>query len=333
MEAQVRVDDDGGAPAGPQDWTNSVKPVQVDVNSLESYYWAMIDVAGQAAGPVGSTLAPMSEMVRSGLLSSTDPQVGTFQEGKIVADIMYQNISDFTAFLRDAIKGVNCIGSAAAVISEMYRNADGTNSAQLGDVAFAFADSGAAKPDNFPAGANTQTYSQEAAAQGGVQFAMASVADDSQASQVIYPASGVTILLFPDGSSKQITSQSGYGYEGTGSKTTTQIWYQGKQVGTQVNESYSIPNGYSYSVRTQSPTGDPTGAGATSTTTRTNPDGSTTIYTTTYDGHGGSKTSNPITVQPDTHATSDDAGPVQQAEQQYGSSGSRSYTQSYGNSY
>ncbi len=330
----MRVDDGGSAPSGPQDWTNSVQPVQVDVKNLGDYYYAMIQVAADAAGPVGSTLAPMSEMIRTGLVSSADHEAGTFQEGKVVAEIQYQNLSDFTHFLHDATQGVNCIGSAAAVISEMYRNADGTNSAQLGDVAFAFADPGAKTPDNFPQGANTKSYSDLAAEQGaGSQYSMAASGDDSLATQTIYPASGVTILFFPDGSTKQITSQSGYGYAGTGSKTTTEIWYQGKQVGTEIDESYSIPNGYSYSVRTQSPTGDPTAAGATSTTTRTNPDGSTTIYTTTYDANGKPHDSNPITVQPDTHATNTDAGPVQAAEQQYGTSGTQDYTQTHGNSY
>lgn len=330
----MRVDDGGSAATGPQDWTNSSQSVKADVNSLESYYFAMMMIAGDVAGPVGSTLAPMSEMIRTGLVSSADHEAGTFQEGKVVADIQYQNLSDFTAFLHDATKSVNCIGSAAAVIGEMYRNADGTNSAQLGDVAFAFADPGVKPPANFPKGANTESYSAlAAAAQGsGSQFSMAASGDDSLATQTIYPASGVTILLFPDGSTKQITSQSGYGYGGTGSKTTTEIYYQGKQVGTEIDESYSIPNGYSYSVRTQSPTGDPSASGATSTTTRTNPDGSTTIYTTTY-GSDGPHDSNPITIQPDTHATNSDAGPVQAAEQQYGTSGNQSYTQDFGNSY
>ena len=331
----MRIDDGGSAPTGPQDWTNSIQSVTVDVNSLREYYFEMIKIAGEAAGPVGSTLAPMSEMIREGLLTSGDQGAGTFQEGKVVADIQYQNLSDFTHFLHDATKSVSCIGSAAMVIGEMYRNADGTNSAQLGDVAFAFGDPGAKVPDNFPKGANTQTFSQAAAAaqSDGSQFAMAASGDDSLATQTIYPASGVTILLFPDGSTKQITSQSGYGYAGTGTKTTTDIYYQGKHVGTEVDESYSIPNGYSYSVRTQSPTDSPTAPGATSTTTQTNPDGSTTIYTTTYDANGNAHTSNPITVQPDTHATNSDAGPVQTAEQQYGTSGTQDYTQTYGNSY
>ena len=330
----MRVDDGGSAPTGPQDWTNSVAPVQVDVKNLGDYYFAMIQVAADAAGPIGSTLAPMSEMIRTGLVSSADHEAGTFQEGKVVADIQYQNLSDFTHFLHDATQGVNCIGSAAAVISEMYRNADGTNSAQLGDVAFAFADPGAKTPGNFPKGANTRSYTDLASEQGGGgQYSMAASGNDSLATQTIYPANGVTILIFPDGSTKQITGQSGYGYEGTGSKTTTEIWYQGKQVGTEIDESYSVPNGYSYSVRTQSPTGDPAAPGATSTTTRTNPDGSTTIYTTTYDANGKPHDSNPITVQPDTHATSGDAGPVQAAEQQYGTSGTQDYTQTYGNSY
>jgi hypothetical protein len=328
----VRIDDGGSAPTGPLDWTNSSQSVKADVNSLRTYYLAMMMIAGDAAGPIGSTLAPMSEMIRTGLVSSDAHDAGTFQEGKVVADIQTQNLSDITHFLHDAIQGVNCIGSAAAVIGEMYRNADGTNSAQLGDVAFAFADPGVKPPANFPKGANTQTYSDLAAQGDGSQFSMAALGDDSLATQTIYPANGVTILLFPDGSTKQITSQSGYGYGGTGSKTTTEIYYQGKQVGTEIDESYSIPNGYSYSVRTQSPTGDATAPGATSTTTRTNPDGSTTIYTTTYDTNGAHD-SNPITVAPDTHATNSDAGPVQAAEQQYKTSGTQDYTQTYGNSY
>lgn len=330
----MRVDDGGGAPTGPQDWTNSVQPVQVDVKNLGEFYNAMIQVAADAAGPVGSTLAPISEMIRNGLLSSADQAAGTFQEGKVVAEMQYQGLADFTAFLHDATKSVNCIGSAAAVISEMYRNADGTNSAQLGDVAFAFAEPGAKTPDSFPKGANTKSFSDLASEQSaGSQYSMAASGDDSLATQTIYPANGVTILIFPDGSMKQVTSTSGYGYEGTGTRTTTEIWYQGKQVGTEVDESYSVPDGYSYSVRTQSPTGNPTGPGATSTTTRTNPDGSTTIFTTTYDGDGNPHDSNPITVAPDTHATNSDAGPVQAAEQQYGTSGNKYLTQDYGNSY
>jgi hypothetical protein len=322
-------------PKGPKDWTNSYEPVQVDVGSLFDYYTNMATVMAQAAGPIGSVLPPMAEMTREGLLTSKDPTAGAFAEGVVVANLMRQYQSDFKNFLTDVLQGVKCISSAAAVIGEIYRNGDGESAATINDIGFVFADPSARKPAGFPAHAKTTTYLEAAAnspAESGGQYCMAATMDDKYAIKH-YPGNGGMVLEFADGSTKTEIGVSGYGYQASGSQQVSVIRYGGKIVSSTSDASESVPGGTTIKNRTQSPTGDSNAPGAVQTSIQTHSDGSQTITTTTIDAEGKAHTAAPVTIQPTQHDTNDTAGPVQKAEDEYGTSGSTRVTKDAGQSY
>jgi hypothetical protein len=332
--------DNSPASTEPQDWTNSYQPVQVDVDGLLGYYETMMmKVLPAVAGPTATVLAPMGQFISEGLMGqggSSDATAGTFPEGIVVAQLMTDYQTKFTDFFKDVQTGISCIGGAAGVIAEMYRNGDGENAANINDVMFAFADPGANTPKEFPKGAKTKTFAEQAAdnANSGGQYAMAATQDQSQATSVSYPANGVAIYFFADGSSKEVVTSGTSNSYTSGTTTTSTIFYQGNVVGSTSQEKYSTIGGYSYTTTSQSPNSEPTGKGSASTMVVRNPDGSQTITTTTVDSTGKSTTTAPLTVQPDTHADTGTAdGPIQQVETQYQTSGDDGYVQDHGNSY
>ena len=320
-------------PKDQQDWTNSYQPVQVDVSDLFSYYQTMsMDVGLKVASDVSPVMLPMPEMVSNGLLgqgSKNTNIVGNLPEATNIANIVsgYQN--QFQQFLADVSKGITCIANAAAVIGEMYRNGDAENSANLNDVMFAFADPGATKPSGFPAGANTKTLADQQAAAGASNQPQA-LGDESQATQVINPVSGVTIYLFADGSSKQIVTTTIDGK----TTSTTSIYSGGNVLSTQTQETYTDSKGNTVRTISQSPGDNPKAVGTSTTTMSTDKSGTTTITTSTVT-KDGTKTSAPTTVSSGTTSSSGDSdqGPIQGAEKQYNSSGGNDYVKDHGMGY
>lgn len=337
----MRIDGGGSSTSNqPQDWTNSYTPMKVDVSDLRDYWMKMTtDLYAQAMSATTSVLAPMPQMVGAGLLGlggKTDPEAGIFPEGVVLAQIITDTHAKFGDFFKDVSSGILCIGDAAGVVSEIYGNSDAENSASLNDVLFAFNDPTATRPADLPKDATTVSYAdaQAQAANSSGQYAMALSAPDDQAIQVITPFEGLTIYLFPDGSSKQISTKSDSNSWAAGTTTTTTYYYHGQQVGTTTESQYAVRGGYSYTTTSTSPTGDQNAPGSSTTQVVTNPDGSQTITTTTIGADGKPTTSNPITVQPPpSNDSGTDSGPVQQAEQQYQTSGSNDYVQQHGSSY
>ena len=339
----MRDDGGGGSSSTNQkpDWTNSYTPLQVDVSSLRDYWRTMtVDLFARSMTSTSGVLAPMPEMINSGLAGmggSIDPQSGVFPEGIVVAEIMNDAHSKFAAFFKDVSNGIMCIGDAAGVIAEMYSSGDAANKASLNDVLFAFNDPTANRPGNLPAGATTQSFAdqQAQAAAAGGQYAMALTASNDQATSVIYPANGVTIYFFADGSSKTVTSSNESSSWAAGTTTTTSYYYNGKQVGSTTQANFTARGGYSYTTTTTSPTDDPNAPGSASTEVVTNPDGSQDITTTTVGSDGKPQVTSTVHV-PKTDTTDKgglDQGPVQQAEQQYQTQGGKDYVQQHGSGY
>jgi hypothetical protein len=321
-------------PKEQQDWTNSYQPVQVDVTSLFDYYNQMtMQVGLRVASDVSPAMLPMAGMVSNGLLGQGSKNVnivGNLPEATNIANILTGYQSQFQQFLGDVSKGITCIANAAAVIGEMYRNGDAENSANLNDVMFAFADPGATKPKDFPAGANTKTIADQEAANGTSNQPQA-LGDESSATQVINPVSGVTIYFFADGSSKQITTTTIDGK----TTTTTSIYANGAVVSTQTQATYKDSQGNTVRTISQSPGDNPKAVGTSTTTMTTDKNGTTTIQTSTVGADGKTKDSAPTTVSSGQTSSGNDTdeGPIQQAEQKYGSQGGRNYVGDHGMGY
>jgi hypothetical protein len=293
--------------------------VNVNVSDLTSYYFEMMDVYSAAGQPVADAMSLMPEMVRQGLLLPVDDGIGVFPEATYAANHLRGVHSDFQHFLTDVLEGIRNIGAAATVVAEIYENGDSENAAGLDDIAFAFSEPGATGPSWFR---DVESYSeaeQRLAEQTGAN-SMAAMGDDSMASQVIYPASGVTIYYFPDGSSKtvvstQTTSQSQY-QSGSTITETTIMGPGGVVLSSTREQSYTAAGGYKVSNVTTS-TGDDRNGSTSSSETVENPDGSiqvTNETTTRTDGESKTTTSDPVTVDPGDHREDEgESGPVEQA--------------------
>ena len=340
-------DDGGGSSTSnePQDWTNSYTPLHVDISDLRDYWRkTSIDLYSQTMTATSGALAPIPEMIGAGLLGmggGVDPTAGVFPEAVVLARILTDNHSKFAAFFKDVGNGIQCIGDAAGVIAEIYRSGDAENSANLNDVLFAFNDPDGKRPDRLPHHVKTDSFAEQqaaAAAKSG-QYAIALTASDDQATSIINPASGVTIYLFSDGSSKTVTttqtSASDTGGWAAGTTTTTTYTYNGAQVGRTTQSEYTERGGYKEMVTQTSPGTDPNAPGSAKTDAVTNPDGSQTVTSTTVGADGKAHTSNPVTVPASSSSgtPTNDPGPVQQAEQKYQTSGDKDYVQQHGAGY
>src|SRR5437899_973947 len=133
MEGRMRDDGGGGGTTSnqPADWTNSYMPLKVDVSDLRDFWREMMtDVLPHAMTSTSTVLAPMGEMIGSGLLGmggKLDPKAGVFPEAVLVADLMTNAQARFRAFFHDVANGIQCIADAAGVISEIYGNSDAAN--------------------------------------------------------------------------------------------------------------------------------------------------------------------------------------------------------------
>lgn len=328
------ADDGGGTSSGYESFAGP--DVNVDIKDLGSYYLEMLDVQADATGPAGMEVSAMTQLIQEGL-SSTASGAGVFPEGAVAAQLMHRRQSDFQYFLRDVLEGIRNIGSAALVVAEVYEGTDGESAAGLDDVSFAFSDPGAKPPPGFREVESWSEYEARMAQQTG-QTAMVLTGNDEQA-RVISPAAGVTIYLYPDGSSKQVitTASSGQYQSGT-TMTTTCYAPGGKVLQTTTEQDARVYGGYQMQ-NTTTTRGD--SGTSSSTSTVTDPDGTMTVTnetTTTTTGADGktqerTTTSDPVVIEPGEHRSTSEAGPVQQAEEQLDTSGEKWFVEQFGRGY
>ncbi|MBO4206432.1 hypothetical protein [Micromonospora echinofusca] len=331
-----RPDDRGDGGGSPSDYKSFAGPdVNVDITDLGSYYLEMLDVQADATGPAAMEVSAMTQLIQEGLARPAGA-AGVFPEGAAAARLLSHRQSDFQYFLRDVLDGIRNIGSAALVVAEMYEGTDRESAAGLDDVSFAFSDPGAKPPPGFRPVESWSEYETRMAQQSG-QTAMALSGNDDLA-RVIYPANGVTIYLYPDGSSKQVTTTQSSGSYEVGTTTTTTFYGPGSVVlQTTTEQDSRVYGGY----QVQSTTTTRGDGGSSRTSTVTDPDGTmtvtneTTVTTTGADGKPKEQTttSDPVVIEPGQHRTEPDMGPVQQAEQQLDTAGEDWFVKEFGRGY
>jgi hypothetical protein len=331
-------DDGGGSSTSNEkpDWTNSYQPLEVHVGSLRDYWGAMTRLSPQAITATSGVLAPVGQISAGaflGMSGKVDMTAGVFPEAIVVADLMTNARARFAAFFKDVATGMMCIGDAAGVIAEIYGSGDAENSANINDVMFAFNDPLADRPKDLPAGAKTDSFAaqQAAAAAASGQNAMALTAPESQAKRIPL-ANGVTEYLYPDGSSKTVTTSSDSNSWAAGDTTSTTYNFNGKQVGTSSQSQYTVRGGYTYMTTSTSPTGDPQAPGSSTTEVVTNPDGSQDITTKMVVGQNNVKTTTSH-VDPPAPVDTTGQGPIQTAEGKYHTSGDKDYVQKHGSGF
>lgn len=317
--------------------------IDVDITDLVTYYLKTNELAGAGIGPTLTELGEMTLPIQDGLTMPPGDGISPLPEGVHAARLIQGRISDFQHFIRDVTEGLANIGAAATVVAEMYENGDGEGAASMADIGFAFADPGAHRPDGFrgddPLLSMDERRRLDAEAAG--TTSMAAMGDDSQATSVIYPANGVTIYFFPDGSSKQVTttqttSQSQY-QSGSNITTTTVMGPGGVVVSTKTEEKYSVYGGSQVNKVTTS-SGDSQNGSSSTTSTMENPDGSIQVNsetTTTRDGESTTHASDPVTVDPHDDLPGEGAqdGTVENAQNVLGTEGDQDTKQEYGLGY
>ncbi|MFD1325253.1 hypothetical protein [Micromonospora sonneratiae] len=325
--------DGGGSSSGYESFAGP--EVSVDIDGMLAYYKEMLDIQMAAAAPSVMEVSALSEFIRLGLEPSPATQ---FPEGAVIARQQRHRQSDFQHFLKDVLDGIRNIGSAAIVLAEIYEGGDARSKASLDDIKFAFSDYNAKAPEGFRKVESWSEYEMRMAQEAG-SMSMSMTGNDDNA-QVIRPAAGVTIYLYPDGSSKQVISN---GYDprvGTVTTTTTVYGPGGAVLQKTTQQDGKDDQG----IRTQTTSvtnynGDGTGTQS-KTSTVTGNDGTMTITneTTLLDSEGKPKgdptTSSPVTITPGQHTTEQqEQGPVEEAVEQTGSHGTDEYVRDNGRVY
>jgi hypothetical protein len=329
-----RVDPGGGG--GPSDYKSFGSKVNVEVTDLVSYYEEMVMLSGVAGGAANTAMAEMGMLTMTSLATSEDGEV--FPEGQQAARLLNHRLSDFKYFVADVTEGVRNIGSAAAVVAEVYENTDGENAATVNDIGFVFSDPGAKPPGGFRKVETWSEYEQRMAEKTGAN-AMSATGDDSLVTRSFSPANGVTYYYYADGSYKVVHTSTEGGAAGWTSDqqvTTTTIYGANHQViSTVTDRSYSVRGGSKVDSTTTTRGDDHNGSTST-TTTVDNPDGSIAVTNqsqSTTDGHKGEEVSHTTTVQRDEHRDSGPSGPVEDAEDRVDSHGMSHTVQEYGVGY
>lgn len=245
-----------------------------------------------------------------------------FAEGAMAANAMLQRHADFGAFLGDVLEGLRNIGSAAAVIAEIYGDTDFHSSADLDKVAFAFGDYGAPKPAGFSDRETWWQFEQRMReASGGYAMALTGTGT----AQVVRPAAGLAYHYYPDGSYREVLTRS----YGDRTVVTETIYSPTREVLQQSTvETRTEANGIVVRTTTVD-TGDSENGRSTKTSQTTEPDGTVTVTTSsTVVVDGESHESEPTTVIVETgqRPGSDDRGPIEEAQDELDSRGSASQT-------
>lgn len=335
----MAIPDPGGASGSDYESFNGPE-VNVDVTDLTSYYFEMQNIQMDAMGPATMELSPMPQMIREGVATPGDQGAGVFPEGIYAARLLVSRHSDFQHFLGDVLNGVRNIGSAAAVIAEVYENADSESAAGLADVGFAFTDPAAKPPAGFRKVETWSEYEQKMAAQRG-ELAMSSLGDDRMARVTNVPGGAITYYSYPDGSFKQVrttTTPSNSRYQSESTVTTTTIYGPDATViSTTTRETFSVYGGATVD-KTTTDHGNERDGSSSTTSTVTDADGRVTVTNQTATRIDGVTTTAPasaaVTIDPGDHAgESGEPGPVEQAENQLDTSGEDWYVKQFGRGY
>ncbi|WP_207386238.1 hypothetical protein [Protofrankia symbiont of Coriaria ruscifolia] len=327
---------DGGGGGAPSDYEHFDGPeVTVNVNDLVGYYDEMNKIQLAAAGPATMEVSALTLMIQNGLAKPA-ADVGVFPEGAQAARLMQQRQSDFQHFMTDVLQGIRNIGSAAAVIAEVYENGDNENAADLDDVAFVFSDPNARPPAGFRPVETWAEYQQKLAEQSGSNAT--ALTGDERFAKADHPSGGVVVYTFGDDSKRMIASYTKTNAAGelVTVKETTIFGADDKELQKTTEESYAF-GGSQVQVATVT-RGDSQNGSSSTTKTVTGSDGGVTVTnttTTTTNGKPGAAVdSKPVTIEPGDHnSDSSTAGPVEQAEQETDTSGSDQYVQAWGPGY
>ncbi|HEY7225960.1 MAG TPA: hypothetical protein VH561_20465 [Micromonosporaceae bacterium] len=303
---------DGGG-GGPSYDSFAQPKVELNIHGMIDFYLAMMGLQGDAANHAMMSLVGMEQQILDGL--HTPNRLGqVFPEGAEVARRMYERHSDFNHFFADVVLGLQSIGSAAGVVAEMYGHADFDNNMDISKISFAFADPNTNPPPGFR---DYQTlYETRDQDQGGNAYAMA--LNESGYTQSIYPARGVSVFLYPDGSTRQVVSQQ---YSDGHTVTETTVYANGTLV--QKTTVTTNTDKYGNQVQVTETTDGDTQNGRTVTSTQeTDPlNGKLKItYQTTVVVDGKTLPPDPATsveIGPDDHTGHQDpdpAGPIENAQ-------------------
>jgi hypothetical protein len=327
---------DSGAPSDA--YQSFATDVSVKVTDLVSYFWEMQSLQGQVRLNSMQALAPMQEMIAQGLSTPMDNNI--LPEAVYAAQMLTDRLSDFENFFNDVGNGIRDMGSAAAVIGEMYQNADSDSAATIDAVDFAFADPTASAPPRFRK-VTTWSEADMAAMRASGGMAMASTDAYDNMAKVESTGDEWLRLGYPDGSSKEIVSYvqtpTAPGQSTAFVTTTTVYGSDGNLLSATTTSQYTTDNGAGQ-VRSQTVTeGDSRNGQSSTTTTSTAADGTVTVsgsITTTIDGKATTHARDPVVITTESHLPSpSDAGPVETLEHDWNTHGGPSTIQQYGPGY
>lgn len=327
--------EDSGGGGSSSDYDSFGDKVHVEVTDLVSYFEEMSNISLVAGGAATSAMAEMGMMVHTGLASG-DVEAGVFPEGAQAARLLSHRLSDFKLFITDATEGVRNIGSAAAVVAEMYENSDSENAANVGDIGFVFSDPGAQGPTGFRNAETWYEYQKRLAEESGQSAMAMNPTNDTYADVAPYPYGAY--YTYSDGSKKQVHSSTMPGEDGhiIYVTTTTVTGADGKVISTETKRSYESARGDTVN-ETSTTTGDSQNGTTTTSSTREDAvDGSITVTNQTQSTVEGQTTDSPpttTTVERNQHSDDPEAGPVEEAEDRLDSHGESYTVEQFGNVY
>nr|MDT0659356.1 hypothetical protein [Micromonospora sp. DSM 115978] len=327
-------EDTGGGTAS--EYQSFGDKVNVEVTDLVSYYEEMTMLSAQAAGAANTAMSQMGMMITTGLATSDDGEV--LPEGLQAARFLNHRLSDFQHFTGDVTEGIRNIGSAAAVVAELYENSDSENAASVADIGFVFSDPNARPPAGFRDVESWADYERRMAEESG-QNAMAAMGDGTPVSHSYSPAAGLTYYHYSDGSYRVVHTKTEPGVSSWTSDaqvTTTTIYgANGQVLSTVTDRSYSV-RGSSTVNSTTTSRGDDQNGSTSTTTTVDNPDGTITVTNetrTTTEGQQGDPVTSSTTIERDQHRDSGPQGPVEEAVESLDSHGEDYTVREYGVGY
>ena len=324
------ADPDEYAPTYTNPLTANQGPVVVSVHNLTDYAGKMFEIFTNSLAPSTKAFTRMPTLLSKGLTMPVD-DVGPLAEAKVANQMMQRHIGDFQRFFGDMNNGIMAIANAAQVVAYCYDDTDGENGATIGDVGFAFADTGSRPPDGFDNRllANGQVTTMEQS-QGQAPAAAGSYSGlygNHERATLDYSTPYSSKWTWTDGS--YMTSSQSYEFapNGTTVYVTTYTVYDtgGKVIGT----------------RTERGSYDEGSRAATSSTEISSGTTHTRNDVTTYsDGRVRveSRAGDEAPVITETHPGDHDngpadPGPVEEAQDMYGTSGDRESQRNYGMGY
>jgi hypothetical protein len=335
------IPDDGPTYTNPL--LDGQKPVEVGVKNLTEYAGKIFDIYTNSLGPSAKAFAHIPTLLSKGLTMPNDG-VEPLAEGNMAMQMMKQRIADFQAFLGDMNNGIMALAYASQVVAYCYDDADGENSARIGDIAFAFADNGAQKPDGFDnrllvdGGKTMEQQQEEAAAKaGGNLGANEGLYGSTAGAEQTYSTPYGSSWTWPDGSrmTSATSVQTERGSDGnrvTVYVTTYTIYDKdGNAKGTRVVRTSTDSSTGSTTESTKISSGG--NSQEDSVTTYSDGHIATTSTQTTTDQNGQQQTTSTTQVTtPEDHGgdSTDQDGPVETAENTYDTHGSQRGQQQYG---